>query len=45
MGMSRSSRIVTLLVIDVSFFFLEIIAGIMSHSLALIADSFHMVSR
>ncbi|KAI5817925.1 cation efflux protein [Pyronema omphalodes] len=44
MGMSRSSRIITLLVIDVCFFFLEIIAGIMSHSLALIADSFHMLN-
>jgi len=44
MGLSRSSRIITLLVIDTIFFFLEIIVGYAVHSLALVADSFHMVS-
>ena len=43
MGMSRSSRIILLLVIDSLFFFLEIIVGYAVHSLALVADSFHMV--
>ena len=43
MGMSRSRSIVTLLVIDTLFFFLEITVGIAVHSLALVADSFHMV--
>lgn len=44
MGMSRSSRIIVLLVIDSLFFFLEIIVGYAVHSLALVADSFHMVT-
>ncbi|KAI5780650.1 cation efflux protein [Peziza echinospora] len=44
MGMSRSGRIITLLVIDTIFFFLEIIVGYMVHSLALVADSFHMLN-
>jgi zinc transporter 1 len=44
MGMSRSSRIITLLAIDSVFFFLEIIVGYAVHSLALVADSFHMLN-
>ena len=44
MPMSRSARIVTLLVIDTVFFFLEIIVGYAVHSLALVADSFHMLN-
>lgn len=44
MGLSRSTRIITLLVIDTLFFFLEIIVGYAVHSLALVADSFHMVA-
>ncbi|ODQ55492.1 cation efflux protein [Saitoella complicata NRRL Y-17804] len=44
MGLSRSSRIITLLVIDTAFFFLEIIVGYAVHSLALVADSFHMLN-
>ncbi|KAI5846864.1 cation efflux protein [Tricharina praecox] len=44
MGLSRSSRIITLLVIDTIFFFLEIIVGYAVHSLALVADSFHMLN-
>ena len=60
MAMSRSSRIILLLVIDIVFFFIELIVGqlcfsvvrcILSHrilgyavgSLALVADSFHML--
>jgi hypothetical protein len=43
MALSRSSRIVILLIIDTLFFFLEIIVGYAVHSLALVADSFHMV--
>lgn len=45
MGLSRSKRIMILLVIDTAFFFLEIIAGYTVHSLALVADSFHMVRK
>jgi len=44
MALSRSSRIVILLVIDTLFFFLEIIVGYAVHSLALVADSFHMLN-
>lgn len=33
-----------LLAIDTAFFFLELIVGYAVHSLALVADSFHMVS-
>jgi len=33
-----------LLVIDTMFFFLEIIVGYSVHSLALVADSFHMLN-
>ena len=32
-----------LLAIDTAFFFLELIVGYAVHSLALVADSFHMV--
>ncbi|KAJ7068861.1 cation efflux protein [Mycena belliarum] len=42
--MSRSSRIKILLVIDVLFFFIELIAGYAVGSLALVADSFHMLN-
>ena len=44
MGFSRESRIITLLVIDSAFFFLEIIVGYAVGSLALVADSFHMLN-
>ncbi|CAL9736076.1 vacuolar zinc transporter Zrc1p [Monosporozyma servazzii] len=40
----KQIRIVSLLVLDTIFFFLEIIIGYISHSLALIADSFHMLN-
>jgi Co/Zn/Cd efflux system component len=45
MGLSKSSRIMILLAIDTAFFFLELIVGYAVHSLALVADSFHMVRR
>ena len=41
--MQKSTRIKVLLVIDTLFFLLEIIVGYAVHSLALVADSFHMV--
>ncbi|KAF9242867.1 cation efflux protein [Melanogaster broomeanus] len=44
MGLSRSARITLLLVIDVTFFFIELIAGYAVGSLALVADSFHMLN-
>ncbi|KAJ7597114.1 cation efflux protein [Mycena floridula] len=44
MGMSRSARITLLLVIDVVFFFVELIVGYAVGSLALVADSFHMLN-
>jgi zinc transporter 1 len=43
MGLSKSTRIMILLAIDTAFFFLELIVGYAVHSLALVADSFHMV--
>ncbi|KAI6136701.1 cation efflux protein [Pisolithus sp. B1] len=42
--MSRSARITLLLVIDILFFFIELIAGYAVGSLALVADSFHMLN-
>ncbi|KAH7104585.1 cation efflux protein [Auriculariales sp. MPI-PUGE-AT-0066] len=44
MAVSRSTRIIILLVIDVVFFFVELIAGYAVGSLALVADSFHMLN-
>ena len=40
----KELRIITLLVIDTVFFLLELIIGYMVNSLALIADSFHMLN-
>lgn len=40
----REIRIVSLLILDAVFFLLEIIIGYTVHSLALIADSFHMLN-
>ncbi|KAK7694841.1 hypothetical protein QCA50_002029 [Cerrena zonata] len=42
--MNRTSRIITLLVIDSIFFFVELIIGYAVGSLALVADSFHMLN-
>ncbi|KAL4971039.1 cation diffusion facilitator family transporter [Aspergillus stella-maris] len=44
MGLSKTNRILILLVIDSAFFLLELIAGYSVHSLALVADSFHMLN-
>jgi zinc transporter 1 len=44
MAISRTARIYILLVLDLIFFFLEIIIGYAVGSLALVADSFHMLN-
>ncbi|KAF8622902.1 hypothetical protein AX15_006665 [Amanita polypyramis BW_CC] len=44
MHVSRSAKISLLLVIDILFFFVELIVGYAVGSLALIADSFHMLN-
>jgi zinc transporter 1 len=44
MAWSKSTRIKVMLVIDIMFFFLELSVGFAVHSLALMADAFHMVS-
>ncbi|KAF2723224.1 cation efflux protein [Polychaeton citri CBS 116435] len=44
MALSKSSRIIILLIIDIAFFLLEIVVGYAVHSLALVADSFHMLN-
>ncbi|KAL2870375.1 cation diffusion facilitator family transporter [Aspergillus lucknowensis] len=44
MGLSKTNRILILLAIDTAFFLLELIAGYSVHSLALVADSFHMLN-
>ncbi|OBA17017.1 cation efflux protein [Metschnikowia bicuspidata var. bicuspidata NRRL YB-4993] len=41
---AKEIRIITLLVVDIFFFLLEAIVGYTVHSLALIADSFHMLN-
>ncbi|KAF2099458.1 zinc/cadmium resistance protein-like protein [Rhizodiscina lignyota] len=44
MGLSKSTRIQILLGIDAVFFLLELVVGYAVHSLALVADSFHMLN-
>ncbi|KAF2482596.1 cation efflux protein [Neohortaea acidophila] len=44
MALSKSNRIIILLVIDSIFFLIELISGYAVHSLALVADSFHMLN-
>lgn len=44
MALSKSSRLIILLVIDSIFFFIELSVGYAVHSLALVADSFHMLN-
>lgn len=44
MGWSKTTRIKVMLAIDVLFFFIELGTGFYVHSLALMADAFHMVS-
>lgn len=43
MGWSKSTRIKVMLVLDTVFFLLELGTGFAVHSLALMADAFHMV--
>ncbi|TFY71919.1 hypothetical protein EVG20_g1078 [Dentipellis fragilis] len=43
-SLSRKARISLLLVIDLAFFFVELIVGYAVGSLALVADSFHMLN-
>lgn len=45
MASNRSFRLKLLLGIDTAFFLLELIVGMLSGSLALMADAFHMVSQ
>ncbi|KAF2277444.1 cation efflux protein [Westerdykella ornata] len=44
MALSKSARIGILLAIDSIFFLLELVVGYAVHSLALVADSFHMLN-
>ncbi|KAL1959196.1 hypothetical protein VTO42DRAFT_2701 [Malbranchea cinnamomea] len=44
MGLSKSHRIILLLIIDTIFFVIELGVGYAVHSLALVADSFHMLN-
>lgn len=44
MALSKSTRIIILLAIDTVFFLLELSVGYAVHSLALIADAFHMLN-
>ncbi|KAK4947636.1 Zinc resistance conferring protein [Elasticomyces elasticus] len=44
MGLSKSQKLVVLLVIDALFFLIELVTGYAVHSLALVADSFHMLN-
>ncbi|KAL2406787.1 Vacuolar zinc transporter ZRC1 [Exophiala dermatitidis] len=44
MGLSKTHRIIILLGIDSAFFLVELIVGYAVHSLALVADAFHMLN-
>lgn len=44
MALSKSTRISILLAIDTIFFLIELITGYTVHSLALVADAFHMLN-
>lgn len=44
MALSKSTRILILLAIDTVFFFIELVTGNVVHSLALVADAFHMLN-
>ncbi|KAL8965430.1 MAG: hypothetical protein Q9197_006515 [Variospora fuerteventurae] len=44
MTLSKSTRIIILLIIDSAFFLLELSVGYGVHSLALVADAFHMLN-
>lgn len=42
--MSRGTKVILMLLMTFLFFLVEMICGYVSHSMALIADSFHMLS-
>ncbi|KAI1326951.1 cation efflux protein [Xylariaceae sp. FL0255] len=44
MAWSKSTRISIMLGIDICFFLIELVSGFMVHSLALMADAFHMLN-
>ncbi|KAI0881499.1 cation efflux protein [Annulohypoxylon maeteangense] len=44
MAWSKTTRISIMLAIDITFFLVELISGFMVHSLALMADAFHMLN-
>ncbi|KAI1813403.1 cation efflux protein [Poronia punctata] len=44
MAWSKTTRISIMLAIDIAFFCIELISGIAVHSLALMADAFHMLN-
>ncbi|RFN52253.1 cdf family cation efflux system protein [Fusarium flagelliforme] len=44
MAWSKSTRIKVMIAIDTVFFLVEIISGFLAHSLALMADAFHMLN-
>ncbi|KAI1138213.1 cation efflux protein [Hypoxylon sp. FL0543] len=44
MAWSKTTRISIMLAIDVAFFLVELISGFLVHSLALMADAFHMLN-
>ncbi|KAI0976986.1 cation efflux protein [Xylaria arbuscula] len=44
MAWSKTTRISIMLAIDILFFLIELISGFMVHSLALMADAFHMLN-
>ncbi|KKA29114.1 hypothetical protein TD95_004868 [Thielaviopsis punctulata] len=44
MAWSKETRIIIMLVIDIVFFVVELVSGFMLHSLALMADAFHMLN-
>ncbi|PSR80395.1 cation efflux protein [Coniella lustricola] len=44
MAWSKSTRISIMLGIDIAFFLVELISGFLVHSLALMADAFHMLN-
>ncbi|KAK5992868.1 Vacuolar zinc transporter ZRC1 [Cladobotryum mycophilum] len=41
---SKTTRIKLMIIIDTTFFLVELISGLLSHSLALTADAFHMLN-
>ncbi|KAI3572276.1 cation efflux protein [Fusarium oxysporum f. sp. albedinis] len=44
MAWSKSTRIKVMIAIDTAFFLVEIVSGFLAHSLALMADAFHMLN-